>query len=94
MRQTMAEGLGCAARCENGMQLLDTVALLDDAQGWSMESKDVQLFRGQVGTVVEDADAHHVLVEFVAEDGTTYALASVPRSNLLRLHWGSVGAHG
>ncbi|MBD5803561.1 hypothetical protein AZOA_30010 [Azoarcus sp. Aa7] len=71
------------------MKILDTVALLDDAMGWSMDNKDVQLFRGQVGTVVEDADAHHVLVEFVTEDGATYALASVPCSNLLRLHRGS-----
>lgn len=68
--------------------MLDTVALLDDAMGWSMDRRDVQLFRGQLGTMVEDTDAHHVLVEFVAEDGATYALASVPRSNPLRFHWG------
>lgn len=68
------------------MKLLDTVALLVAVNGRSMDDKDVRLLRGQVGTVVEDSDASYVMVEFADEDGVTYGLASVERSNLLRLH--------
>lgn len=68
------------------MKLLDTVALLVEAKGRSMNDTDVRLRCGQVGTVVEDADADCVVVEFADHDGLAYALASVPRSNLLRLH--------
>lgn len=70
------------------MKLLDTVALLVETTGWSMEDKDVRLSCGQVGTVVEDADTDYVIVEFADEDGVAYGLASVSRSNLLRLHHG------
>jgi hypothetical protein len=93
MLRTMAGILVCGLCRESRMQLLDTVALLGDVTGRSMYSKDVQLFSGQVGTVVDDAHPHFVLVEFVAEDGATYALVSVPRSNLLRLRRGSAGSH-
>jgi len=68
------------------MKLLDTVALLVEVNGASMDDKDLRLSRGQVGTVVENGDADCVIVEFAGEDGMTYALASVARSNLLRLH--------
>lgn len=72
------------------MKLLDTVALLVDANGRSMDDKDVRLLCGQVGTVVEDADADadadYVIVEFADVNGVAYGLASVARSSLLRLH--------
>lgn len=68
------------------MKLLDTVALLVEATGWSMDDKDVCFSCGQVGTVIEDADTDYALVEFADEDGVAYGMASVARSNLLRLH--------
>lgn len=68
------------------MKLLDTVALLVEANGRSMDGKDVRLSCGQVGTVVEEADTDYVIVEFADEDGVAYGLASIASSNLMRLH--------
>lgn len=70
------------------MNLLDTVALLDDAEGWSMGDQNVRLSRGQVGTVIEAKDQDVVIVEFAGVDGVAYALASIACSSLLRLHHG------
>jgi hypothetical protein len=44
------------------------------------------LRRGQVGTVVEILAPGVVEVEFADLDGNTYAMCSVPESNLLVLH--------
>lgn len=68
------------------MKLLDTVVLLVDANGRSMDGKDVTFACGQVGTAVEDADADYVIAEFADMNGVAYGLASVARSSLLRLH--------
>lgn len=68
------------------MNLLDTVALVVDARGRSMDDQEVCLLRGQVGTVIEARDAEVVFVEFAGINGVAYAFASVPSSNLLRLH--------
>ena len=68
------------------LNLLDTVALVVDARGRSMDDQEVCLLRGQVGTVIEARDAEVVIVEFAGIDGVAYALASVACSNLLRLH--------
>ena len=51
------------------MELLSTVALLDDVPGEG-------LIRGQVGTIVEVHDAHHFEVEFVDLAGETYGLTT------------------
>jgi len=68
------------------LNLLDTVALLDDVRTWSMNDQEVSLLRGQVGTVVETNDAEVVIVEFAGTDGIAYALASVACTSLIRLH--------
>jgi len=70
------------------LNLLDTVALLDDAEGWSMGDQNVRLSRGQLGTVIEAKDQDVVIVEFAGVDGVAYALASIASSSLLRLHHG------
>jgi hypothetical protein len=62
---------------ENGMNLLDTVALLIDVKGWSMDDRELDLLRGQIETVIEATDAEVVIVEFAGTDGVAYALASV-----------------
>lgn len=68
------------------MNLLDTVALLEDVTGWSMDDQEVRLSRGQVGTVIEARDQDVVIVEFAGMDGVAYALASIASTYLLRLH--------
>lgn len=68
------------------MNLLDTVALLIDVKGRSMDDRELDLLRGQVGTVIEATDAEVVIVEFAGTDGAAYALASVANEHLLRLH--------
>lgn len=77
----------CAVRdcLESGLNLLDTVALLIDVKGRSMDNLELALLRGQVGTVIEVSDAE-IIVEFAGIDGVGYALASVAGTNLLRLH--------
>jgi hypothetical protein len=70
---------------ESGLNLMDTVALLIDVKGWSMDDQALGLLRGQVGTVIETSDAEVVIVEFAGIDGVAYALASVACTNLLRL---------
>ncbi len=61
-------------------ELLDVVALLEDAPEKSLAS-------GQVGTVVEVLDAANLLVEFSDEEGRPYAVIPVPREQLLVLHY-------
>jgi Domain of unknown function (DUF4926) len=58
----------------------DVVALLSD-------QAEAKLARGQVGTVVEELDAHHVLVEFSDDEGKAYAIKPVLTSNTLVLHY-------
>jgi hypothetical protein len=62
------------------MAPLGVIALLSDrsAEG---------LARGQVGTVVEALDAATVLVEFSDDEGRAYAIAPLPRAELLVLHY-------
>jgi hypothetical protein len=63
---------------DRAIALLDTVALLRDAP-------TLGLLKGQVGAVVEELDAATVIVEFVDSAGETFALATLPRRDLLRL---------
>jgi hypothetical protein len=68
-------------RSENNRpSVLDVVALLTDlpAKG---------LARGQVGTVVEALDDATALVEFSDDDGRAYAIAPLPHTELLVLHY-------
>ncbi len=61
------------------MKTLEVVALIKDVP-------EKHLRRGQVGTVVEMLTPGVVEVEFSDLDGNTYAMCSVPESNLLVLH--------
>ena len=60
------------------VKLLDVVALTED-----LPEKD--LCRGQVGTVVELYKDEAAEVEFVDNEGQTYALTAVPLGSLLVL---------
>ena len=62
----------------NDIHLLDVVAL-------TVDKPEYKLTRGEIGTVVEcyPDDTHDV--EFVAQDGFTYALVSLKGGELLPL---------
>jgi hypothetical protein len=64
----------------NDIHLLDVVALTDDIP-------DRGLRRGQVGTVVEMLGLGVCEVEFVDNDGRTYATVPLKTSQLLILHY-------
>ena len=61
------------------MKLLDTVALLEDLT-------DLNLYRGQVGTIVEVYEPGAFEVEFVDTQGHTYALQTLSAHQLILLH--------
>ena len=60
--------------------VLDVVALLADRPA-------AGLARGQVGTIVELLDPSAALVEFSGDDGRAFAIESIPRADLLVLHY-------
>jgi len=62
------------------IHLLDVVALTEDIP-------DRGLLRGQVGTVVESLGSDAFEVEFVDNDGRTYATLPLKSSQLLVLHY-------
>ncbi|MBI5569676.1 MAG: DUF4926 domain-containing protein [Desulfomonile tiedjei] len=62
------------------IRLADVVALTEDIP-------DRGLLRGQVGTVVEVLGAGVFEVEFVDNDGRTYAMLPLKSSQLLVLHY-------
>jgi hypothetical protein len=62
------------------IRVLDVVALTEDIP-------DRGLLRGQVGTVVESLDRGVFEVEFVDNDGKTYAMLPLKSSQLLVLHY-------
>ena len=62
------------------IHLLDVVALTEDIP-------DRGLLRGQVGTVVESLGPGVFEVEFVDNDGRTYATLPLRASQLLVLHY-------
>lgn len=62
------------------IHLLDVVALTEDIP-------DRSLLRGQVGTVVEVLGSGMFEVEFVDNDGRTYAMLPLKSSQLLVLHY-------
>lgn len=41
---------------------------------------------GQVGTIVEQLDSDHFLVEFADLGGVAYAIEAIPASALIELH--------
>jgi hypothetical protein len=62
------------------IRVLDVVALTEDIP-------DRDLLRGQVGTVVESLGPGVFEVEFVDNDGRTYATLPLKSSQLLVLHY-------
>ena len=62
------------------IRVLDVVALTEDIP-------DRNLLRGQVGTVVESLGPGVFEVEFVDNDGRTYATLPLRASQLLVLHY-------
>mgnify|MGYP001612581289 FL=1 len=62
------------------IRILDVVALTEDIA-------DRGLLRGQVGTVVESLGPGVFEVEFVDNDGRTYAMLPLKTSQLLVLHY-------
>jgi len=61
------------------MKLYDTVTLIEDIP-------TIGLYRGQVGTLVEQYAPETFEVEFSDLHGRTYALATLKESQLLVLH--------
>lgn len=61
------------------MKLLDVVALLEDLP-------EVGLYRGQVGTIVEEYEPSVFEVEFSDVTGRAYALETLNESQLMVLH--------
>ncbi len=62
------------------MKLLDTVALVEDMPA-------LKLRRGQVGTIVEEYEPDMFEVEFSDFKGRTYALETLPASQLMVLQY-------
>jgi len=62
----------------NGIKLLDVVAL-------TVNLPEYNLTRGEVGTVVECYSDSAFDVEFVAQDGYTYALVTLHTEQLIPL---------
>jgi hypothetical protein len=65
------------------MNLLDIVALTKDLP-------EFNLFRGQVGTIVEVYEPNVFEVEFVNLQGKTYAVETINASQLMKLHYESL----
>lgn len=62
----------------NDIQLLDVVALMEDIP-------EHKLWRGEIGAVVECHPAGGYEVEFVAQDGYTYALVTLQAEQIVPL---------
>ena len=60
------------------MKLLDVVATLQDLP-------EQHVAKGQVGTIVEELDDNHVLVEFADLNGVAYAISPIPVDLLMEL---------
>lgn len=67
------------------MQLLDVVALTQDLP-------DRSLFRGQVGTIVEELGPDVFEVEFSDDEGRAYAMLPLRAAQLMVLHYRRVEA--
>ncbi|NMF61314.1 DUF4926 domain-containing protein [Brasilonema octagenarum UFV-OR1] len=61
------------------MKLLDVVALLKDLP-------ELDLYRGQVGTIVEEYELGVFEVEFSDTHGRTYAMETLEADNLMILY--------
>ena len=62
------------------MKLLDVVALLEDLP-------ELGLYRGQVGTIVEEYEPNIFEVEFSDTTGRAYAIETLSSDQLMILHY-------
>lgn len=74
---------------KNQIQLLDVVAL---TEGLPEKNLKKNLFRGQVGTVVELLAPNVFEVEFGDDNGQTYAMLALRADQLMVLHYQPIGA--
>lgn len=72
---------------------LDIVALTEHRQTAHFETGElITLCKGQVGTIVMEYDGEFFEVEFSNNDGTTYAMETIPANQLMLLHYELVEA--
>ena len=77
----------------NKFKDLDIVALTEDRQTTHFETGElIILSKGQVGTIVMEYDGEVFEVEFSNNDGTTYAMETIPANQLMLLHYELVEA--
>lgn len=77
----------------NKFKDLDIVALTEDRQTTHFETGNpITLYKGQVGTIVMEYDGEVFEVEFSNNDGTTYAMETIPANQLMLLHYELVKA--
>jgi hypothetical protein len=62
------------------MKLYDIVALLQDLL-------ELNLYRGQVGTIIEEYEPKVFEVEFITNTGKVYALETLSAEQLMLLHY-------
>lgn len=69
-------------------QDLDLVALTEDRHTTHFETRHpIRLLKGQVGTVVMEYGDEAIEVEFANNDGTTFAIETLPCKAVLILHY-------
>jgi Domain of unknown function (DUF4926) len=66
------------------MKLLDVVALLEDLP-------ELRLYRGQVGTIVEEYEPEVFEVEFSDSTGRAYAIETLNANQLMLLYYQAIG---
>ncbi|MDY7006578.1 MAG: DUF4926 domain-containing protein [Cyanobacteriota bacterium] len=67
---------------------LDIVALTEERQAKHFETGEaITLYEGQVGTIVMEYDNNVFEVDFSNNDGTTYAMETVPHHQLMLLFY-------
>ncbi|MEG3439577.1 DUF4926 domain-containing protein [Pannus brasiliensis CCIBt3594] len=77
----------------NEFKELDLVALTEDRQTTHLETGEpITLSKGQVGTIVMEYDGNVFEVKFSSNDGTTYAMETIPANQLMLLHYKLIGA--
>ena len=73
------------------IQEYDLVAVDRDIPATHKETNELILLRkGQVGTVVMDFDGEAFLIDFANEEGTTYAMETIPAEQLIPLLYNPV----
>ena len=77
----------------NKFKDLDIVALTENRQTTHFETGEtITLYKGQVGIIVVEYDGEVFEVEFSNNDGTTYAMETIPANQLMLLHYELVEA--